>query len=112
MQDGWTSELRVLVGTPSGYDVRTRCIRGCTECRQGVIPGRIRHETRFVIGRATACRRSLSFCGAECHLLGTKRTNQPAPKFAGYWRTADKGQRKASTARSGIDPKRASKNAI
>jgi len=32
-------------GARSGYDVRTRCIRGCTERRQGVSPGRIRHET-------------------------------------------------------------------
>ena len=32
-------------GARRGYDVRTRCIRGCTERRQGVSPGRIRHET-------------------------------------------------------------------
>src|SRR6202035_5002305 len=41
-------------GARSGYDVRTRCIRGCTERRQGVSPGRIRHETeaaRFCVGR-------------------------------------------------------------
>ena len=28
-------------GARSGCDVRTRCIRGCTERRQGVSPGRI-----------------------------------------------------------------------
>src|SRR5271154_5906735 len=28
-------------GARSGYDVRTRCIRGCTERRQGVSPKRI-----------------------------------------------------------------------
>src|SRR5689334_10502765 len=32
-------------GARSGYDVRTRCIRGCTERRQGVTPGRIRDES-------------------------------------------------------------------
>src|ERR1700727_1743786 len=44
-------------GARSGYDVRTRCIRGCTERRQGVSPGPIRHETetaRFRLGRASA----------------------------------------------------------
>ena len=41
-------------GAPSGYNVRTRCIRGCTERRQGVSPGRNGHETetaRFCVGR-------------------------------------------------------------
>src|SRR5271166_4208153 len=41
-------------GARRGYDVRTRCIRGCTERRQGVSPGRISHETetaRFRVGR-------------------------------------------------------------
>src|ERR1700683_1286466 len=32
-------------GARSGYDIRTRCIRDCTERCQGVSPGRIRHET-------------------------------------------------------------------
>ena len=49
---GWSSEPRY--GARSGYDVRTRCIRGCTESRRGVGPGRIGHETehaRFCVGR-------------------------------------------------------------
>src|SRR5579864_6208214 len=40
-------------GARSGYDVRTRCIRGCTERRQGVSPERIGHDTetaRFCVG--------------------------------------------------------------
>jgi hypothetical protein len=39
-----TSKLKGY-GARSGYDVRTRCIRGYTERRQGVSPGRLRHET-------------------------------------------------------------------
>jgi hypothetical protein len=44
-------------GARSGYDVRTRCIRGCTEGRDGVSPERIRHETetaRFCVGAGSA----------------------------------------------------------
>ena len=47
MQDGWTAELRVRAR--SGYDVRTQCIRGCTERLQGVRPGRIRHKRNCVL---------------------------------------------------------------
>ena len=38
---GWMDLGVERYGAPSGYDVRTRCIRGCTERRQGVSPGRI-----------------------------------------------------------------------
>jgi hypothetical protein len=41
-------------GACSGYDVRTRCIRGCAKRRSGVSPGLIEHGTesrRFYLGR-------------------------------------------------------------
>ena len=54
---GWM-ELGVRgYGARSGYDIRTRCIRGCTERRQGVSPwGLIRQL-------------AAQFCGAECRLV-------------------------------------------
>src|ERR1700753_4022632 len=40
-------------GARSGYDVRTRCVRGCTERRQGVSPGQA--ESAWLLTQARAC---------------------------------------------------------
>src|SRR5271166_1867978 len=61
-------------GARSGYDVRTRCVRGCTERRQGVSPGRIRHETETASSlRDSLSRRAVTKLVSRnrdaCHLL-------------------------------------------
>jgi hypothetical protein len=46
--------------TEHAADVHTRCIRGCTERRQGVSPGRIRHETETARSASDASREALN----------------------------------------------------
>src|SRR5580704_571223 len=65
-------------GARSGYDVRTRCIRGCTERRQGVSPGRISGMRR----RLPAAASDPSKIGRRpSNPLSSKPTNQTEKRY-------------------------------
>ena len=63
---GWMDLGLRGYGARSGYDVRTRCIRGCTERRQGVSPGRIRMRRRLPASASDASREAR--CAANYEL--------------------------------------------
>src|SRR5579862_2615524 len=72
-------------GTRSGYDVRTRCVRGCTERIQGINPGQAESD-RFP--RTAALMSGRIEVKQESSCFGCQRTEPGGYRPVPPWRKA------------------------